>query len=329
MARPRKTGLFYFPFDVDFFHDKRMRILRIKFGAAGVLLYEYILCSIYDENGYYVELNEDFYDCAVDDVGISESEAREIIGYLCKRSRLFDEELAETEGILTSEEIQRTFQEAKKGLRRDVKVSGRYWLVPKDETLGFIKSEDDVDFYGENGNKYGKNGSKSCINDINKIKENQIKLYKSKAEESAYAAVAAAQEAGETCDNEETDIDVCIEPEDTDDFLEYSDDEESVIGAYEENVARVLPAVRRAIKERIRETGTDTVIYAIDEAAKHGARSWAYVDAVIKRLMEGGGEGGIRQGYGVEAYGRLGIYEDDTGFNYDMVEEIMQAKYDH
>ena len=45
MARPKKSGLFYFPFDVEFFHDTRVRVLKIKFGAEGVFLYEYIPVS--------------------------------------------------------------------------------------------------------------------------------------------------------------------------------------------------------------------------------------------------------------------------------------------
>ena len=35
MARPAKKGLEYFPMDTDFFADKKIRLLRGEFGAAG------------------------------------------------------------------------------------------------------------------------------------------------------------------------------------------------------------------------------------------------------------------------------------------------------
>ena len=38
MARPIKKGLEYFPMDTDFFADKKIRLLRGEFGAAGLLV---------------------------------------------------------------------------------------------------------------------------------------------------------------------------------------------------------------------------------------------------------------------------------------------------
>ena len=39
MARPRKDGIDYFPFDTDFFSDKKIRILKSRFGADAILVY--------------------------------------------------------------------------------------------------------------------------------------------------------------------------------------------------------------------------------------------------------------------------------------------------
>ena len=49
MARPRKRGLEYFPFDVDFFSDKKIKVLKGRFGADGVMIYIYLLCEVYKE----------------------------------------------------------------------------------------------------------------------------------------------------------------------------------------------------------------------------------------------------------------------------------------
>lgn len=315
MARPKKSGLFYFPFDVEFFHDTRVRVLKIKFGAEGVFLYEYILCAIYGNKGYYIKPTEDFYDIAADDIGIDPEKVREIVRHLCGRAQLFDEQLFETEGILTSSDIQRTFQEIKKNLRRDVKVDDRYWLLPPDETLGFIKFPRDTescDKSGDRDNKSRINDDKSCINDdksriysTKESKANKSKVNENRAEESEAArksesaAAAAAQE----------------------------EELERIIDTYEENIAPVTQIVRNAVRERLDSAGTDTVLFAIDEAAKHNGRSWAYVDAVIKRLENGGTPYGSGRSYCGGSF-RPGVYEDDTGFDYDSIEAIMQAKYD-
>ena len=61
MARPTKRGLDYFPFDVGFFGDKGIRILKARYGSDGIAVYIKLLCDIYKE-GYFlpVECWEDY-----------------------------------------------------------------------------------------------------------------------------------------------------------------------------------------------------------------------------------------------------------------------------
>lgn len=55
MARPKKSGLSYFPLDTDFFdNDSRIKILKARYRADGIMIYVYLLCEIY-KNGYYME----------------------------------------------------------------------------------------------------------------------------------------------------------------------------------------------------------------------------------------------------------------------------------
>ena len=46
MARPMKNGLTYFPFDVDFFTDKKIKRLRAKYGADGIAVYMYLFALL-------------------------------------------------------------------------------------------------------------------------------------------------------------------------------------------------------------------------------------------------------------------------------------------
>lgn len=92
MARPVKDGLNYFPLDVDFFSDKKIRSIRANYGTDGIALYIYVLCEIYRDGGYYVKADEDFIDMAAVDLGIAINEIRQILKFFCKRS-LFDDTL--------------------------------------------------------------------------------------------------------------------------------------------------------------------------------------------------------------------------------------------
>ena len=50
MARPTKQGLGYFPFDVNFFKDIKLRKLIKYQGCKATPIYTLLLCNIY-ENG--------------------------------------------------------------------------------------------------------------------------------------------------------------------------------------------------------------------------------------------------------------------------------------
>jgi len=70
MARPRKEGMDYFSFDVDFFTgSKKIKILKARYGADGIVIYLYLLCEIY-KNGYYLKVDDDFEFVISDEAGL-------------------------------------------------------------------------------------------------------------------------------------------------------------------------------------------------------------------------------------------------------------------
>ena len=58
MGRPAKTGLDYFPKDVDFYDDFKIMDLLNEYGPSGICVYEVILCMVY-QNGYFIEVAQD------------------------------------------------------------------------------------------------------------------------------------------------------------------------------------------------------------------------------------------------------------------------------
>lgn len=139
MAAPIKDSLDYFPFDCGFFEDKTIKGLRAKFQNDGIVVYLYLLCIIYRDNGYYTELDEDLLLDITDTMHIAEELVNKILEHLTSRN-LFDKEKVDKFGILTSRSIQRRFQigKTRSGSRRKVEVKKDYWLLSELETEKWI-----------------------------------------------------------------------------------------------------------------------------------------------------------------------------------------------
>lgn len=174
MARPMKKGLDYFPFNVDFLSDKKIKRLRAKHGTDGIMVYIYILCEIY-RNGYYIDYDEDLILDVSDELNISKNSTMQIMNYLLSRS-LFDETLAKSVKVLTAASVQRRYQEAKKGAKRDIDVDERLWVLKKEETKGFIKVHPFEGFSDIKISFSEKNTDKSENNGIKKRKEKKRRV---------------------------------------------------------------------------------------------------------------------------------------------------------
>lgn len=133
MARPLEQGLLYFPLDVDFFQDKKIRKLKAEYGADGIAIYMYILCEIY-KNGYYVIADEDFIDAMADELRMNTNKINLVLKFLLGRS-LFDNTLFQSDTVLTSISVQRRYQFALQERINDhiVKIED-FWLLKKEET---------------------------------------------------------------------------------------------------------------------------------------------------------------------------------------------------
>lgn len=176
MARPKINGLDYFPFDVDFFSDRKIKRLKARYGTDAIAVYLYLICEIY-RSGYYIEYSDDLILDISDELNISENATRQIIDFLLSRS-LFDDTLAKSDKVLTAASVQRRYQEAKKGSKREFEVEARYWLLKAEETYSFIKvrqnqsfSENNYSFSEKNSNKSEKNSTKKSK--VNKSKEKE------------------------------------------------------------------------------------------------------------------------------------------------------------
>ena len=118
MARPKKQGLDYFPFDCDFFSDERMVAIAGKYGIEGEIVTVKLLCAIY-RRGYYLEWNEMVkYKLLSQLPGVGASRLDEIVTRLVLWG-FFDKALYDSDNVLTSKSIQEVYFEASKFRKLD------------------------------------------------------------------------------------------------------------------------------------------------------------------------------------------------------------------
>lgn len=121
MARTVKTGLEYFPFDIDFFQDLRIRKLIKYQGGKAVTVYALLLCIIY-KDGYYIRWDNELPFVISEQTGFDEAYIQEVIN-CCLNIGLFSKELFKAEGIVTSRGIQERYMNINRLCKRTATVS--------------------------------------------------------------------------------------------------------------------------------------------------------------------------------------------------------------
>ena len=108
MGRKRKVGLDYFPFDIDFFQDIKIRKLIRRQGGKAIAIYACLLCNIY-KCGYYMRWDNELPFIISESTGCDEVYISEVLKD-CVALGLLDKRMFETERVLTSYGIQERYQ---------------------------------------------------------------------------------------------------------------------------------------------------------------------------------------------------------------------------
>ena len=176
MARRRQEGNLFFRLDVDFFSDRKVKILKARYGADGITLYLYLLCEIY-KTGYYLKIDGDFEYIVSDDLNMESNKVKQVLNFLLERS-LFDNTLFQSDKILTSAGIQRRYQAMVKAraLKTPITVE-RFWLLPAEETETFIKVHPSLNNSENNPDNSRKKDDNSRKNDTKGKKKKEKYIY--------------------------------------------------------------------------------------------------------------------------------------------------------
>lgn len=107
---------------------------------------------------------------------------------------------------------------------------------------------------------------------------------------------------------------------------------QKIIDIYQSNIAPIVPAIADDISFWLERVDADVIEWAIKEAVQHNARNWRYITGILNNHFNAGRTtlAQINNAKGVHKSNpnNLNIYEDNTGFDYDSIEQIMQEKYD-
>lgn len=164
MARPIKDGVDYFPLDVAL--DEKFELIEAEFGLIGFAVVVKLYQRIY-ERGYYCEWTNEVALLFGHKIGLGGNAVSEIVAAAIRRG-IFDKDMFDKYGILTSKGIQKRYFEAV-ARRKLVNVKKQYLLV---SVADFLKSEN-INF--ENVIINPENDSN---NSQSKVKESKVKKRK-------------------------------------------------------------------------------------------------------------------------------------------------------
>lgn len=273
MARPTKSGLDYFPFGCDFFHQRPIRALTGRFGSDGVAVYLYILSEIYGDKGYYVTIDDDFIDVASCDLAVAAECIEKIVDFLADRSLMTRLSMG-SDMVYTSADIQRTFQIVKKSLRRDIEVDGSIWLLRSDETFSFIK------IMGENSEDF----RRQCSPSSPKSSKSEILHEETtvNTEKTAVNPGFTTQRKGKERKEKES------KAEERKEEREGSAAAEKILEIFKKNGIGSTSSVRATVSQWLLRSSPDIVQYAVTEAEACGKVSVRYIDAILARYLRDG-----------------------------------------
>ena len=159
MARISKPGLDYFPLDVNFLQDRKVRRISCRHHAAGIAALTSLLCLIYKEKGYYVLWNKDTLFDIAQEACCEEEEMQAIIDD-CLSVGLFDTYIYKEYGVLTSQAIQEQYHKIIIDSRRKYKLPlENFWMIKEEkeandneeETKETKERKETKETKGENG----------------------------------------------------------------------------------------------------------------------------------------------------------------------------------
>ena len=166
MARPKAKGVEYFPLDVGFLSDLKIRKIMLSHGPASIAVLIYIFAAIYKDEGYFMSIKDDEISLIAIDTNLDADYVKQVINRACE-VELFSFRIYDNFRILTSEGIQNRYLKITER-RKSVKINADINLINVDT----MYTETRVNVAETRVNVYK--------NEQSKVKEIESKVNKSK-----------------------------------------------------------------------------------------------------------------------------------------------------
>ena len=267
MARPIKKGIDYFPMDVDFLGDMKVRKIKKACGSTGVVMLIYLLGNIYKDEGYYMKWDEEVRFLVADDIGTSELSADELVKKAVGVG-FFDKGKFDKYKILTSHGIQIRYKKAS------------YKKIDNSIDKDFDLINDDDKGVSDTGNPVSDDDSTQRKE--KEIKEEEIKEKEIKEEEIKEEEIKEEEIKGEEIilnnnKREESYPFLYGDKSALTLFNKYADEKDKING-HQIEAAALLFLNHSVAPERVNEL----IIMAIQEARSKNAVTWAFVRGILK-----------------------------------------------
>ena len=280
-------GIPWFPFDVHL--DDKFELIEAEYGLTGFAVVVKLLQKIYGGQGYYCEFTKDVALLFSKNIGVGYNVVSEIVSASIRRG-IFDKDIYEKYGVLTSKGIQTRYFEAV-NRRINIEVKKEYLLVQVDQKYKNVNIlSGNVDILGENVYRNGQSKEEYS-------REENIRLENNKEKNAPIVDNRLAK----------------------------------IIKLYQDNIAPIVPIIADDKEKWLTKVEPDVIEWAIKEAVKSKAPNWKYITGILNNHFKVGRTTMDQINNASGAYKanpeNLSVY-DDTGFDYDKLEEIMEERYD-
>lgn len=268
MARPTAKGVEYFPLNVNFINDLKVRKLLLSCGAEAIAVLIYLLSTIYKDEGYYVEIHEDEIDLIALDVNVTPEFVLEVINKACE-VRLFDVNLYNNFNILTSKGIQERYLKITERRKNSV-------VITQFNLINVYNNSVNV-----NNNSINVNN-----NLVNVYKSTQSKVKERKGKKSKVKSLS--NDSVKNVYLTETKKRDCMN--------------KKIYELYLNGIGQISPTIKERLDDLVELYGMEHVIVAINTTIESGGSSIKYVETVaasnLKKKVNDNGTNKRRPGAG-------------------------------
>lgn len=246
MARPTAKGVEYFPLNVNFINDLKVRKLLLSCGAEAIAVLIYLLSTIYKDEGYFVEIHEDEIDLIALDVNVTPEFVLEVINKACE-VRFFNVNLYNNFNILTSKGIQERYLKITERRKNSV-------VITQFNLINVYNNSINVNNNSVNVDNNSVNVYKSIQSKVNESKEKKRKV-KSLSNDSVKNVYLTETEKRD-CMNKK------------------------IYELYLNGIGQISPTIKERLDDLVELYGMEHVIVAINTTIESGGSSIKYVETV-------------------------------------------------